>query len=959
MSAAASDSHERCPHCGKELNKPLSPPQSVTGELGPRSQLQQGPDTAEKVLKTLGSYQIVDTIGKGGMGEVLLAFDTICNRYVALKKVRADLKERDLLLSRFLEEATITSQLAHPAIIPIYSIHLEEDELYYIMPYVQGRTLKQVLRTTRQQEKAGETLDPLGGCISALARVFLTICQAVAFAHSHGVLHRDLKPENIIIGKYGEVMILDWGLAQLMEEAEQVLPPSASSQDSNSFSRSGKIVGTIHYMAPERAFGKPSTVQSDIYALGVMLYQILTLHHPFRRKSLDHFRKVITQETFPPPETVAPYREVPRVLSQIVTRCLEKNPNNRYESVEELIGELEGYLEGRSEWFRIGTLRPSEADDWEFRENVLIAEHTAVTGKPVSSSWVQLMLSKRSFARSIKVSTRVRLSDASAGVGLLICVPEASERTHINDGYCLWIAAEGRGSSALSRSGVEVHSSSELQLEPNRWYDITFAKRENHLWVEVDGNVSLSFVSHIPLLGTHIGYMTRDEGVEVEQLDVCTGGHSVLVSCLAIPDAFLAYRDYDHALSEYRRIGYAFPGREEGREALFRAGVTLLEQARHCPLTHVADRLFDQALEEFEKLHDTPGAPLEYLGKAHVYQVLREFEEELKCYELAFRRYPLHPILHLLEEHIGFRIHNLIKQSRRAGYGLALLITTHLHELRRQTHVMSLFEQIQENWEVPPWMEPQAPRVFSTTLAFWRGYGWQLHEISQSTQDPMALHNLLYSLIELGEMDSARKVLGEAESPHLYAGPRLLLEVSDPDARIEQAQALWGEQCHQAWPLILSLRQQLDQGQTTHVLNTALPPSEQWALRLDALQIWALLLEERWDEAGERLHAYPQELLHHESTVLFFLYGCWLAATEGVQIAAIHFCSIMDSRYPPTVAIGAHHIAGKIDDHSPWLHESFRWERMVLWRQLSLYYHCLGDQALAAEYRQRLLDQSI
>jgi eukaryotic-like serine/threonine-protein kinase len=161
----------------------------------------------EPIQFTLGPYQILRDIGKGGMGEVFLAYDTICGRKIALKRIRSDLANHTQIHRRFLKEAHITSQLTHPSIIPIYIIHGENQEVYYTMPYVEGETLKQILRETFQAEKHGEKSHSIGSSIPTLVRLFLNVCQAIAYAHSKNVLHRDLKPENIIVGKYGEVLI--------------------------------------------------------------------------------------------------------------------------------------------------------------------------------------------------------------------------------------------------------------------------------------------------------------------------------------------------------------------------------------------------------------------------------------------------------------------------------------------------------------------------------------------------------------------------------------------------------------------------------------------------------------------------------------------------------------------------------------------------------------------------------
>ncbi len=325
---------------------------------------------AEEVKYTIGPYQILGEIGQGGMGEVLLGYDVQCGRRIALKKIRKDLIEFKKLHNRFLKEARITSQLTHPAIMPIYSIEDQGDTIYYTMPFVQGETLKQILRKTREQEKQGKNPHYIGESIPALVRIFITVCQGIAYAHSHGVLHRDIKPENVMVGKYGEILILDWGLAKLIEsdEEDSIKMPS----NDHSLTRHDKIVGTINFLAPERALGLPATIQTDVYALGVLLYQILTLQNPFHRGSLEAFRKNFNKEVLNDPVEVAPYRDVPRLLSGIVLKCLHKDPSQRYQSVDSLIYELENYIEGRSDWFEFTTLDIKKSRTGNFKKTFLL-----------------------------------------------------------------------------------------------------------------------------------------------------------------------------------------------------------------------------------------------------------------------------------------------------------------------------------------------------------------------------------------------------------------------------------------------------------------------------------------------------------------------------------------------------------------------------------------------------------
>src|SRR5262249_45126125 len=149
-------------------------------------------------MEKIGVYECTRLVGRGGMGEVFLAYDPVCEREVALKRIRTDLKNRKALKGRFLREAKTTSQLTHPGIIAIYPIYEEGDEIYYTMPYVEGKTLRQLLH--KEEEIS----------IPSLLPIFKSVCQTIAYTHAKEIIHRDLKPENILVGNFGEVVILDW-----------------------------------------------------------------------------------------------------------------------------------------------------------------------------------------------------------------------------------------------------------------------------------------------------------------------------------------------------------------------------------------------------------------------------------------------------------------------------------------------------------------------------------------------------------------------------------------------------------------------------------------------------------------------------------------------------------------------------------------------------------------------------
>lgn len=959
-----------CPTCNQSFTVSLIGPVRYCPSCGHSLSQQESLETSPATEILSNRYQLLESIGKGGMGEVFLAFDMTCGRRIALKKIRSDLLDHPHIRRRFLKEANITCQLTHPAIIPIYSIQAAQLSAYYTMPFVEGETLKQIIRKTRQQEKKGEKLDHIGGSIPALMRIFITICQAVAYAHSKNVLHRDLKPENIIIGKYGEVLILDWGLAKytyshLPDEESASLPIIPASKNAE-ITRMGKVVGTIAYMAPERALGQSATVQTDIYALGVILYQLLTLKTPFKRGTLEEFRQNMDKEEYSDPVLAAPYRDVPRILARITEKCLNKNLQERYQSVGKLIYDLENYLEGRSEWFPVAELDIKQKTDWEFQEHVLIAEHIAITRTTEEAEWVNLMISHQSFTGNTQIVTSVCIEEGGRGIGILLSIPEASERNYINDGYCLWLGTDHHRSTKLLRSNVEMMQAPDIFLKRHQTTRIRVEKIDNSIHLYLDDVLQFSYIAHLPLIGTHIGFLSRDANFKIEPLKISVGSLNLTINCLAVPDAFLAHGDFSQALSEYRRIAYSFPDRAEGREALFRAGLTFLEQAKR---TDDKSSLLEQALQEFEKLHTTPSGPLEYLGKALVYQTLNDDEEEIKCFEIAYRRYPKHPLLSLLQEQILSRMHEVSRQKRMTTYAFILLIVRLFPSSAIDAHTRRLLTSLQKHWEPLPFIEEQASKIHSLqmrklaiSLAFWLSKPYILGEIiddllKMNQPSIVEIQNALASLIELGAWDYAQFKLDQIKTI------KLMQKMSWID--IEYMIASHHEPLESVFKHVFSssylkldfttirtllyvLDQALDQRQL-HLVHQAIGILQEYdlsfdtRLRFNIRAIWAFLLEKKWEEAGQAIYSYPVELLNTESTPLHFLYGCWLQGTESYEMAKIHFMGLFHVTYPRSWALASHELMEDLTSRG-WLNKAFLWEKRQLYRQLSLYYCCAGEE---------------
>lgn len=881
-------------------------------------------------IQSIGRYRILDLIGKGGMGEVWLAYDPICEREVAIKKIRKDIDQHAALTKRFLREAKITAKLTHPGIVSIYSIHQEEDALYYVMPYIRGETLKQILKSASLGKKEAT--------IATLLPIFRTICQTVSYVHSKGIIHRDLKPENILVGEFGEVIILDWGIAKHLSEEE----PQIDIEMEEGLTRPGRMVGTVSYMAPERALGKPANLSTDIYALGIMLYQILTLHFPFKRGSLKEFCKTMHLEKLIDPEEIAPYREVPMRLSRTVKKLLDPDPAARFATVEELLEDLNSHMQGSSEWFISKHLDIKNKRHWLFQENVLISQYVALTRITEEAAWVGIMVSKASFPENIRLETKICLHKGCGGIGFLLAVPEAEMRETPMEGYCFWLSSSF---CKLFRNTIEVMHLPDIAPTEEVWHTLMIEKSGNHLHFALDGKRRFTYVSYIPLFGSHIGFVSRDENFALDEMQISVGSQELQVSCLSIPDAFLASKDYKRALAEYRRIGDSFPGHMEGREALFRAGITLLEQAK---TSKKSEKLYAKALEEFSKLHKTPGAPLEYLGKSLVYKDLRDSEEEIKCLELGLRRYIKHPLVEALREQIFYRMHEASQVNRRSAYRLILIALRLLPEVMTKPDTECLFSYLVNNWEPLPFIETPIDLTalkgditpFAIPLAFWLAAPYTLLEL-ESKCDENTLPDLIFAFLELGSYSAAERLFKERAFENkeflapLFSGTEVTEETPFRVISYLMQQALQHDQEELVYEL----------AQKKSVL------SREEKIRRDAFCIWALLKEGRWSEAGQIFDCYSLELLAQESTALYPLYGCWLYETEGEEIAHIFFQGVIDTPFPRTWALLGHQIANNILDNPSWCSTSFLWERRCLYQQLTLYYTIADNPEMESYFR--------
>ncbi len=274
--------------------------------------------------RTLNHYRIVAPLGKGGMGEVYAAEDLRLSRQVALKILPEGLAANPDRRMRFEREAKAVAALNHPNIVTIYSVEEAQGVHFLTMEMVKGKALSELI--------------PRGGmALERLLSFAVSLADAVGAAHRKGIVHRDLKPDNILVGEDGRLKVLDFGLAKLL--AESADPMSATQLPTEAETQEGKILGTVSYMSPEQAEGKPVDARSDIFSLGVLLYQMATGQRPFRGDTPISTISSILRDT--PDSILDLNRTLPRHLGRIVNRCLAKDPDRRYQTAIDLRNDLE------------------------------------------------------------------------------------------------------------------------------------------------------------------------------------------------------------------------------------------------------------------------------------------------------------------------------------------------------------------------------------------------------------------------------------------------------------------------------------------------------------------------------------------------------------------------------------------------------------------------------------------
>ena len=257
-------------------------------------------------------YEIIKNIGEGGMANVYLAKDTILDRNVAVKVLRGDLSSDDKFIRRFEREALSVSNLSHPNIVEVYDVGVEDGSHYIVMEYIEGKTLKQLLKK-RESLTLPEVID-----------IMTQLTDGISHAHESYIIHRDIKPQNIMIEDDGRIKITDFGIAMALNATQ--------------LTQTNSVMGSVHYLPPEQASGKSATVKSDIYSLGILMYELLTGNVPFKGDNAVEIALKHMKDKIPSIRKQDP--SIPQSVENIILKACAKNPRNRYDTAKEMYEDL-------------------------------------------------------------------------------------------------------------------------------------------------------------------------------------------------------------------------------------------------------------------------------------------------------------------------------------------------------------------------------------------------------------------------------------------------------------------------------------------------------------------------------------------------------------------------------------------------------------------------------------------
>ncbi|PCJ52577.1 MAG: hypothetical protein COA79_23515 [Planctomycetota bacterium] len=613
----------------------------------------------ENLPDELYGYKVTKFLGMGGMSLVYRILDAGQNRNLAIKIPRAADKMSIAQKERFLLEARLMGQLLHPVIPPIYEISDTPGEMYYTMKQIRGRDLRSILRDIKNGNR--EVSEQYHR--RHLLNIFIQVCQAVAFCHTRGVIHRDIKPENIMVGDFGEIQLIDFGMAKafgknlytgetndeipeandsdsfFLEESEtaSVLTQAMLNDDSDyessvgleeqtiisqssvNLSKAGKTMGTPLYMPPEQAKGEieKHNETSDTYALGVILWEILLGEQMRKSKSLKScYKKALTGKR-PDIYSKKTGKQLEPDIIDILIKATAPGQEYRYQMASDLSTRLQEFLDGKRKWHFAYKVNFSNRKDTESTPEGWISQmgQWSIQDGALTSlnSGTNIIHLDKGFEGDLRIEFTASLAEGKGEISPIMKAPEKPLLDFRTDGYCLEYGADEGQHSKLSRDEHDIAYNSKPVFPTKETKTFKAEMLNGIISLECNGKVILRYRDFFPLSGDRIGFYSWYKGLKIYELSVYLSGTPRDTNYINIPDALYAAGGYEGALAEYIRIQESFPGSDQADEALYKAILCLIELKQ-----------YEKAKELAEKLKRTLMCPMGYSALSRLYEL--EFE---------------------------------------------------------------------------------------------------------------------------------------------------------------------------------------------------------------------------------------------------------------------------------------------------------------------------------------------
>ncbi|EXX84732.1 serine/threonine protein kinase, partial [Paenibacillus darwinianus] len=430
-----------------------------------------------------GRYEIIERIGSGGMALVYKAHDVLLNRKVAVKILRQQFGHDEEFVRRFRREAQSAASLSHPNVVSIYDVGEEEDTHYIVMEYVEGSNLNDLIkeRAPLQTEEA--------------VRFAVQICDALDHAHQNQIIHRDIKPHNILIGKNGRVKVTDFGIARAVT--------------SSTITQTGSVVGSVHYFSPEHAKGISTGEKSDLYSLGIVLYQMLTGRLPFLGESPISVALKHLQDDFEEPRQVNPH--IPQSLENIILRSMRKNSSERYASAQEMLEDLETCLKPE----RLNEPKIAFTQDLDETRAMPAIRGAAAASAGVETKWVDEPETKRRWVKPLLtvLITLLVIFLVYMGVRTVIGIMDTNE---VDVPYVVG-QTEAAARQMLADAGLKVEEPVVYEERKDVTKDTVFEQSKTNMRVK-EGSFIKLYVSKGPRMEAMPDFSGRKYADAVEEL---------------------------------------------------------------------------------------------------------------------------------------------------------------------------------------------------------------------------------------------------------------------------------------------------------------------------------------------------------------------------------------------------------------------------------------------------------